>query len=1457
MERRLFYLSGTKEFRGYRDALAPVHAGEVDRILKDRAERWEKGDKLDLQQIRDEVYLSEVGGDIRYRLFIKKLYLELGDDKDPVTVLIPLAVARRDNKKLYNSLIERAKEGGFSIAEPEIEKIRGYCIEKFRSMEAKLPESSDEVRAFLNALRGFHEQSAHLLKDNIVVYESYSFFEWIRSLNENEVLLQVIHKRVFSLIEGINNSRIPMDGRLRMSEVEISEAGWRAVFYYRAIRDEQGSLLFICCEEDHSNKDVRQVSLRSYPSYVLYDEELWIAIQKEQAVSLALSPEEETIIEDVLRKQELPVFISGRAGSGKSTMLYYIFSNYWYYLSQFREKMLFLTYTETLQKNASNQIQRITELLARTDNRDTRQEDKVPVMTMREFLLKLLGDVEDQYPQYMYLDLHLFRLLVRKNHNIQISEDICWHVIRTYIKGYYPDRLMKPEEYQQIPSRDKTVTDEEFLQAYKAFEWFRENSQGYWDELDLVRELLARNELPEYYIIFCDEAQDFTRVEFELMFRLSFASRYNFMHEFPVVPIILAGDPLQTINPTGFRPESLRASLYNLVVNRVQCDSRPPSVCYRELVHNYRCSEGITHFSNLINLLRATLLARRPEEYGNPQTPWRKGNSIPPGLVTLSYFNTEAAPDSFYIIIHPDLKEQLKEQIINSSEEGKTDEHRAIATLIQKEEPTLLTPLEIKGLEKDDVVVYGFGEILNQLLKSLGIPNQSSSRSEDSKRIRAEKDALHGANQAQSSLSLEDPEIRNRIAGAAEKSTEARIRLEYFFSNLYVAITRGVNRLYIVDTKDGCNTLWNFMLDEGRWASLLETTKSPEWSAHENYIGIVPEDKISTKPINQREEARQAEERWATEKDTDAARRAILWYRKLNDWQKAATIQAEVYEYERDWGKAAGQYEKAGDFEKASICYFRNADWRQAGQILERKNISRTPINEWIRTWAAVRHHIEYALSRAALREQEQWLADSLWLWLSQTEDVLRSHTQGIDLQTICEEVRQILDEVGRKLTKEVRLRYYEILVYQYYRLLGFVSPHLQDNMIRKLKNEYWNEGRYQDFIDVCNKYPCEEDGRRLKRAQAEVRGFPEGLRYLIQTEDYAEAVKFWKDYGEQLIEEATELIDELVRQHEFAVALEIAIRSSRPDKAVYVIGNRAAPRSELVSLLQRLLEHGSDDTQSTFLPTLLIACLRTQLRTESLQALDLCISANIEARIVVREAIEQRVENFLIQQILISEIKMPPENDNLVQDIRRMNYILSGLSRYSGSIRTHNKDIENFLYDFSERIYEAFSREEIDFAPELVSEINYLRNLVLRRLSNLLSEPRRAAIIRNISQTKEILETAIKPKEVHTELSGEKCTYILRFKNCDCLPYNEEDRAYYFSLPDVPITIRLFKHQRKILFVNKETGDTKSYPRPRATRRQEQLWNYGEVEIDDRGVTIKAGEYQLQIEIATHSVSQ
>jgi hypothetical protein len=86
--------------------------------------------------------------------------------------------------------------------------------------------------------------------------------------------------------------------------------------------------------EQLSLSDLTPFARRSYPSYLLADEQSWLAIERGKEANLALSAEEELILKSVSTAApgngSLPLFINGRAGSGKSTMLLYLFADYCY-----------------------------------------------------------------------------------------------------------------------------------------------------------------------------------------------------------------------------------------------------------------------------------------------------------------------------------------------------------------------------------------------------------------------------------------------------------------------------------------------------------------------------------------------------------------------------------------------------------------------------------------------------------------------------------------------------------------------------------------------------------------------------------------------------------------------------------------------------------------------------------------------------------------------------------------------------------------------------------------------------------------------------------------------------------------------------------------------------------------------------------------------------------------------
>lgn len=67
----------------------------------------------------------------------------------------------------------------------------------------------------------------------------------------------------------------------------------------------------------------------------------------------------------------------------------------------------------------------------------------------------------------------------------------------------------------------------------------------------------------QFSAIYCDEAQDFTRIEIDFILKISsFSNRQiDVVDDVKKLPFVFAGDEFQTLNPTGFSWDSLRGYL--------------------------------------------------------------------------------------------------------------------------------------------------------------------------------------------------------------------------------------------------------------------------------------------------------------------------------------------------------------------------------------------------------------------------------------------------------------------------------------------------------------------------------------------------------------------------------------------------------------------------------------------------------------------------------------------------------------------------------------------------------------------------------------------------------------------------------------------------------------------------------------------------------------------------------
>ncbi|MGA1379833.1 MAG: UvrD-helicase domain-containing protein [Chitinophagaceae bacterium] len=585
-----------------------------------------------------------------------------------------------------------------------------------------------------------------------------------------------------------------------------------------------------------TSDQLAQFARRAYPSYLLYDPGVWQGLEQENNTNLAFSGEEE----ELLHGMRFPAFINGRAGSGKSTMLHYAFAYYCdLYLKTLQEQItansetfttseyqsnvktvfrpLFLTYNDRLASVARQVVKRI--LVSHVHYMENWQTDLNPQLfyevdkcfqPFQTFLLQQLPpQVSSRFAKKDYISFYRFKQIYRKAFpNAEYSAEICWHVIRTYIKGFDfsegKEGFLTSDEYcKEIPQAYKNIEEKVFKAVEdKVWKWYKNQQQehGYWDDQDLVREVLSHLMITgtfqqEYAAIFCDEAQDFTRVELQVILRLSVWSKYQLYPPISSLPFAFAGDPMQTLNPTGFDWTSLRSSFYDYILKPLDPRGdlglcKPDYTLLQELQQNYRSPRNLVHFSNLVHLWRRILFDLKDLK---PQIPWWTNQaSIPPqkGIISQGLTITElkkVANEGAIFILPCDDGEELS--FLQSS-----DELRSLFPCVTENKlpPNVYSSIEVKGMEFSSVVVCAFGEYFaKEFDQTLG------------------------------NFSIKD------------NLNKHHLKLEYFLNKLYVAVSRSTNILGIIDTQRGSDLWQEAHANEiTSWHQQLHPDQQSLWKSH-------------------------------------------------------------------------------------------------------------------------------------------------------------------------------------------------------------------------------------------------------------------------------------------------------------------------------------------------------------------------------------------------------------------------------------------------------------------------------------------------------------------------------------------------------------------------------------------------------------------------------------------------
>jgi tetratricopeptide (TPR) repeat protein len=174
---------------------------------------------------------------------------------------------------------------------------------------------------------------------------------------------------------------------------------------------------------------------------------------------------------------------------------------------------------------------------------------------------------------------------------------LAWEEIRSILKGACldPSRpMLSWPDYEAKGRKRAPVFAGERRRVHEIAAKWQEHlkANGWLDEIDLCREALRGLRPPgPYDHVVCDEAQDLAEVQVELLLRLLRSAKLD--------GLLLAGDPQQVVNPSGFRWAEVRSAIRE----RFKHVGRPTPPL-STLSRNFRSSRNIVALANAVLQLK-------------------------------------------------------------------------------------------------------------------------------------------------------------------------------------------------------------------------------------------------------------------------------------------------------------------------------------------------------------------------------------------------------------------------------------------------------------------------------------------------------------------------------------------------------------------------------------------------------------------------------------------------------------------------------------------------------------------------------------------------------------------------------------------------------------------------------------------------------------------------------------
>jgi superfamily I DNA/RNA helicase len=850
-------------------------------------------------------------------------------------VLVCLNIFQRGDSqydKIYWQMVEKGEELYKRVVNVQI--LKNWLITRCTQHECpSLPPPSLEESDYLYAVRSQQAYIDHGHTKNLI-YEAWSWVEYGLSHCSRETLttiaqrladwtLQSVHNPVAYTLAEVPPYRIviqpfsahqvsfltieplsPQDKSTKLSERHLTLA---------TLQHESDQL------DDHAFLQLlARASRRVYPQDLSCEPTDWLAVQHNYAANLAFSPEESDILHFTQQQERpFPLFINGRAGSGKSTILQYLFADYLQHAHQQHiaaETALYPVYFTCNQTLTDRAAEIISQIVHHSSHGNKHAIDlsliKKHCLEFRGFLLQLLPATEKTaFSRDKWIDYGRFRRLWEQKfgHNQEATRkypaSLCWHVIRSYIKGLDADNLLEPNEYLELAAEKRTLDQILYQQIYhKVWEkWYQPlcKDEQYWDDQDLARYVLGHEWVTARFpAIFCDESQDFTRIEMHIILRLNlFSARLLRPDEIQRVPLVFAGDQFQTLNPTGFRWESIKAQVVEQFIFALDPAKHATlsDINYRELGYNFRSTQNIARFSNIIHGLRAKLFNLKSLK---PQQSWHQ-NDHSRAVVLIdtqdSTMSLQLSKQYDLVFILPCLDGQetdfiKNEPVLRQYLQLRDDGSTSIPAM---------SVIRAKGLEFQRVVLYGFAA---------------------------------------------DRPADFDLSGQTLTSPEQQIHHEYFLNRLYVAITRARSQLLIIEEPKHAGKFWQHFLNA--WQPPIALQQLPHaqevWQAHLGAMRLARLNDITPDADQIRlmaENAEKLQQQGLDDQDVYLLRQAAGLYGQLGNSTQQNYCLAEILYIEENYPDAGYLFLAMGNTERAYASFWRAHHWPSLHDLIQSQKL--------------------------------------------------------------------------------------------------------------------------------------------------------------------------------------------------------------------------------------------------------------------------------------------------------------------------------------------------------------------------------------------------------------------------------------------------------------------------------------------------------------------------------------